>query len=145
MKPYYYAKLCRPWLYKPIDYSSRERVYSQVYQKKMRDSCMAKINQKYLPKKLFICSGYFEPECFKRDLKVRLDFSLKNYFSHFHEKGYQNGPYMNRLFCQENYKVWYWMVFIFHFKGELLRIKSWIELKENAIPTLFDHAPLPKK
>ena len=36
------------------------------------------------------------------------------------------------------------MVLIFHFKGELLEIKSQRELKENAIPTLFDHAPLPK-
>ena len=34
---------------------------------------------------------------------------------------------------------------IFHFKGELLWIKSRRELKENAISTLFDHAPLPKK
>ena len=39
---------------------------------------MAKINQKYLPKKLFICSGYFEPECFKRDLNVKLDFSTSS-------------------------------------------------------------------
>ena len=38
-----------------------------------------------------------------------------------------------------------WTVFIFHFKVELLGIKSQRELKENAIPTLFDHAPLPKK
>ena len=37
------------------------------------------------------------------------------------------------------------MVLIFHFKGELLGIKSRRELKENTIPTLFDHAPLPKK
>ena len=37
------------------------------------------------------------------------------------------------------------MVFIFHFKGELLRIKSRRELKENAVPNLFDHVPLPKK
>ena len=37
------------------------------------------------------------------------------------------------------------MVLIFHFKGELLEIKSQRELKENAIPTLFDHAPLPNK
>ena len=34
---------------------------------------------------------------------------------------------------------------IFHFKGELLGIKSRRELNENIIPTLFDHAPLPKK
>ena len=38
---------------------------------------MAKINEKLLPKELFICSGYFEPECFKRDLKVRFDFFEK--------------------------------------------------------------------
>ena len=37
------------------------------------------------------------------------------------------------------------MVLIFHFKGELLEIKSRRELKKNAIPTLFDHAPLPNK
>ena len=37
------------------------------------------------------------------------------------------------------------MVLIFHFKGGLLGIKSRRELKENAISTLFDHAPLPKK
>ena len=37
------------------------------------------------------------------------------------------------------------MVPIFHFKGKLLGIKSRRELKENAIPTLFDHVPLPKK
>ena len=37
------------------------------------------------------------------------------------------------------------MVPIFHFKGELLGIKSQRELKENAIPTLFDHVPLSKK
>ena len=50
---------------------------------------------------------------------------------------------MNRLFCQENYDIW--MVLIFHFKGELIGIKSRRELKENAIPTSFDHAPLSKK
>ena len=50
---------------------------------------------------------------------------------------------MNRLFCQENYDIW--MVLIFHFKGELIGIKSRSELKENAIPTSFDHAPLSKK
>ena len=33
----------------------------------------------------------------------------------------------------------------FLFKGELLEIKSRRELKENAIPTLFDHAPLPNE
>ena len=33
-----------------------------------------KNNEKLLPKELFICSGHFEPECFKRDLKVRFDF-----------------------------------------------------------------------
>ena len=33
----------------------------------------------------------------------------------------------------------------FHFKGELLGIKFRRELKENAIPTFFHHAPLPKK
>ena len=37
------------------------------------------------------------------------------------------------------------MVPIFHFKGDLLGIKSRRELKENAIPTLFDHVPLSKK
>ena len=37
------------------------------------------------------------------------------------------------------------MVFIFHFKVELLGIKSLRELKEYVIPTLFDHALLPKK
>ena len=37
------------------------------------------------------------------------------------------------------------MALIFHFKGRLLGIKFRRELKENAIPTLFDHAPLPKK
>ena len=37
------------------------------------------------------------------------------------------------------------MVPISHFKGELLGIKSRRELKENAIPTLLDHVPLPKK
>ena len=37
------------------------------------------------------------------------------------------------------------MVLIFHFKGELTGIKSRRELKENAIPTSFDHAPLSKK
>ena len=37
------------------------------------------------------------------------------------------------------------MVLIFHFKGDLLGIKSWRELKENAILTLFDHAPWPWK
>ena len=46
----------------------------------MRDSWRAKINRKLLPKELFICSDHFEPECFKRDLKVRFDFSKKNYF-----------------------------------------------------------------
>ena len=38
-----------------------------------------------------------------------------------------------------------WMVLIFNFEDELLEIKSWRELEENAIPILFDHAPLPKK
>ena len=38
-----------------------------------------------------------------------------------------------------------WMVLIFNFEGQLLEIKSRRELKENAIPILFDHAPLPKK
>ena len=37
------------------------------------------------------------------------------------------------------------MVLIFNFEGQLLEIKSRRELKENAIPILFDHAPLPKK
>ena len=37
------------------------------------------------------------------------------------------------------------MILIFHFKGELLGIKSQRKLKENAIPTLFDHISLPKK
>ena len=37
------------------------------------------------------------------------------------------------------------MALIFHFKGRLLGIKFRRELKENAIPTLFDHVPLPKK
>ena len=56
-----------------------EKGFTPKYiKKKMRDSCMAKINQKYLPKKLFICSGYFEPECFKRDLNVKLDFSTSS-------------------------------------------------------------------
>ena len=54
----------------------------------MRYSWMAKINRKLLPKELFICADHLEPECFKRDLKVRFDFSLKNYFGHFNEKGY---------------------------------------------------------
>ena len=43
--------------------------------KRMRDSWMAKISQKLFPKELFICTDHFEPECFKRDLKVRFDFS----------------------------------------------------------------------
>ena len=38
---------------------------------------MAKISQKLFPKDLFICTDHFEPECFKRDLKVRFDFSEK--------------------------------------------------------------------
>ena len=38
---------------------------------------MAKINRKLLPKELFICLDHFEPECFKRDLKVRFDFLKK--------------------------------------------------------------------
>ena len=37
------------------------------------------------------------------------------------------------------------MVFIFHFKGDLLGIKSRRESKENATLTLFDQASLPKK
>ena len=37
------------------------------------------------------------------------------------------------------------MVLIFHFKDEQLGIKSLREFKENAIPALFDHAPLPQK
>ena len=37
------------------------------------------------------------------------------------------------------------MVLIFHFRGELLGIKSRRELKENAIVTLFCHASLPPK
>ena len=69
------------------------------------NSWMVKINQNLLPKELFICSDHFEAECFKRDLKVRFDFFEKNYFDHFNEKGYKNGPYVNRLFCQENYSV----------------------------------------
>ena len=44
--------------------------------------------QKLLLKELFICSDHFEPECFKRDLKVRFGFSEKKYFGHFNEKGY---------------------------------------------------------
>ena len=36
------------------------------------------------------------------------------------------------------------MVFIFHFKDDLLGTKSRRELKENSIPTLSDNAPLPK-
>ena len=54
----------------------------------MRDSGMAKINRKLHPKESFICSDHFEPEYFKRDLKVRFNFSEKNYFRHFKEKGY---------------------------------------------------------
>ena len=42
--------------------------------KGMRDLWMAKMNRKSLPKELFICSDHFEPEYFKRDLKVRFDF-----------------------------------------------------------------------
>ena len=49
---------------------------------------MAKLNRKLLPKELFICSDHFEPECFKRDLKERFDFSEKNYLSNFYEKDY---------------------------------------------------------
>ena len=49
---------------------------------------------------------------------------------------------MNRLFRQENYNILIFL--IFDFKGELLAIKSRRETKENAIPTLFDHALLPK-
>ena len=37
------------------------------------------------------------------------------------------------------------MVLIFNFEGQLLEIKSRRELKESAIPILFDHAPLRKK
>ena len=44
---------------------------------------MAKINQKSLPKELFICSDHFELEYFKKDLKVRFDFSLKKLFRPF--------------------------------------------------------------
>ena len=50
---------------------------------------------------------------------------------------------MNKLFRQETYNIW--IVLIFHFKGELFEIKSQRELKESVIPTLVDHAPLPKK
>ena len=76
-----------PWLYKPMNYSSREKFPDfHLYQKRMRAS--SKINRKLLPKELFICSGHFKHECFKRDLKVRFDFSEKSYFSHFNEKGY---------------------------------------------------------
>ena len=35
--------------------------------------------------------------------------------------------------------------FFFHFKAELLGMKTRRELKKNAIPTLFDHGPLPKR
>ena len=49
---------------------------------------MAKINQKLLPKELFICSDHFESDYFKGDLKLRFDFSEKNYCGHFNEKGY---------------------------------------------------------
>ena len=49
---------------------------------------------------------------------------------------------MNRLFRQENYNILIFL--IFDFKGELLAIKSRREIKENAIPTLFDDALLPK-
>ena len=59
-----------------------------ISKKSMRDSWMAKIHRKLLPKEIFICSDHFEPECFKRDLKVRFDFSEKNYFSNFNEKDY---------------------------------------------------------
>ena len=45
--------------------------------KGVRGLWMAKMNQKSLPKELFICSDHFEPECFKRDLKVRFDFLKK--------------------------------------------------------------------
>ena len=40
--------------------------------------------------------------------------------------------------------IFEWFLF-FHFNGKLLGIKSRRELKDNAIPTLFDHAPLPKQ
>ena len=59
-----------------------------VSKKRMRDSWMAKINRKLHPKESLICSDHFEPEYFKRDLKVRFGFSEKNYFGHFKEKGY---------------------------------------------------------
>ena len=49
--------------------------HSSISKKRMRDSCMAKIDRKLLPKELFICSDHLEPECFKRDLKVTLDFT----------------------------------------------------------------------
>ena len=40
--------------------------------------------------------------------------------------------------------IFEWFLF-FHFNGKLLGIKFRRELKDNAIPTLFDHAPLPKQ
>ena len=56
-----------------------------ISKKSMRDSWMAKINRKLLPK-IFICSDHFEPECFKRDLKLRFDFSEKKYFNNLMRK-----------------------------------------------------------
>ena len=58
---------------------------SQEYKKGVRDSWMAKINRILLAKELFISSDHFKPVCFKRDVKTKLDFSLKKYFCHSNE------------------------------------------------------------
>lgn len=40
--------------------------------KELREKWIAKIKRENIPKRLSICDEHFEPECFERDLKVRI-------------------------------------------------------------------------
>ena len=47
-----------------------------------------KLIKNHFQKIIYLLRPLFETECFRKDLKIRLDFSLKIYFAHFNEKGY---------------------------------------------------------